>query len=55
MVYIVRFLKKTGRGFFVVVFLKDVKGLKGQDEITYCDVLLATVLMEAGDVLQPIL
>lgn len=49
MVYIVRFFKKTGRGFFFF-FLKDVKGLKGQDEITYCDVLLATVLMEAADV-----
>lgn len=49
MVYIVRF-KKNWKSFFLF-FLKDVKGLKGQDEITYCDVLLATVSMEAGDVL----
>lgn len=50
MVYIVRFLKKLEKVFFCCFFLKDVKGLKGQDEITYCDVLLATVLMEAADV-----
>lgn len=49
MVYIVRFKKKLEK-VFVLFFLKDVKGLKGQDEITYCDVLLATVLMEAADV-----